>query len=105
MGINEIREEIISRKLLFLSEEIFRQNAPLQYLLLALAKNNPFLSAVSEYAKKFDAEKFSDFVQSDIIDQIKGSDSEKIFYIEKNFEIIRERCENYLKNISGNSSL
>jgi hypothetical protein len=98
MGINEIREEIISRKLLFLSEEVYRQNAPLQYLLLALAKNNPFLTEVCEFAYRFDEKKFSAFIQSNIIDKINGSDMDKITYIEKNFESIREVCINYLKN-------
>ena len=99
MGINEIREEIISRKLLFLSDEVFRENTPLQYLLLALAKNNPFLSNVSGFADRFDEAKFSEFIKHKIIDKIPGNDDEKITYIEQNFENIRGLCQEYLKGL------
>jgi len=97
MGINEIREEIISRKLLFLSEELYGVNQPLQYLLLALAKNNPFLTMASEYARNFDEKRFSRAVQNEIIEKINGDENQKISYIENNFEEIRKKCVDLIR--------
>ncbi|MHB1439897.1 MAG: hypothetical protein ACYCSO_04260 [Cuniculiplasma sp.] len=86
MGFQEIKEEVISRKLLGYSEVIHNSLPIINEILVGLSRKNHFLTEVSDYSNNLDVEKFVIFLESLLDD--KADDVKKKLYYEENFDQI-----------------
>ena len=91
MGITEIREEIISRKIIFFVEANRHISMPIQNIMLMLARNNVFMGATSQCSRTFDPEKLYNFLGNIVFSRIKGTESQVMEQSENRFEEIREK--------------
>ncbi len=91
MGITEIREEIISRKIIFFVEANRHISMPLQNLMLMLARNNLFMAATAQCSRTFDPDKLYSFLKNTFFSGIKGTESQIMEQSENRFEEIRAK--------------
>ena len=91
MGIAEIREEIISRKIIYYVEENRNISFPMKSFMLMLARSNPFMEATAMSSRNFSPEEFRIFLEKTIFSQLKGNESEIASQSEERFEEFREQ--------------
>ncbi|MHB1507880.1 MAG: hypothetical protein ACYCUZ_07520 [Cuniculiplasma sp.] len=91
MGIAEIREEIISRKIIYYVEEHREIPFPLKSFMLMLSRNNPFMEATAMSSRNFSPEEFRIFLEKTIFSGLKGNESDIASQSEERFEEFREQ--------------
>ena len=92
MSINEIREEIISRKIIFFIEANRHISMPIQNFMLMLARNNLFMEATAQCSRTFDPEKLYNFLKNIVFSEISGTESQIMEQSENRFEEIRVKA-------------
>ncbi len=92
MSINEIREEIISRKIIFFIEANRHISMPLQNFMLMLARNNIFMESTAKCSRTFDPEKLYNFLKNTVFSEIRGTESQIMEQSENRFEEIRVKA-------------
>ncbi|MCL6014224.1 MAG: hypothetical protein M1323_01185 [Candidatus Thermoplasmatota archaeon] len=95
MGFQEIKEEVISRKLLNYSDEIHTLKPLINEMLIGLSRKNIFLTAVRDYSNDFNVREFSIFLESLL--EGKGDEYQKKLYYEENFDGIIQSSIEWIK--------
>ena len=103
MGFQEIKEEVISRKLLNYSEEIYSSKPLINEMLIGLSRKNLFLTAVRDYSNNFNVREFAIFLESLL--EGKGKEDQKKFYYEENFDEIIKLSIEWIKTNTNENSL
>ena len=103
MGFQEIKEEVVSRKLLNYSEEIYSKKPIINEMLIGLSRKNFFLTEVSDYSESFGARELSIYLES-LLDG-KGSEQGQKLYYEDHFDRIINLSIDWVKtNVKKNKA-
>jgi predicted transcriptional regulator YheO len=97
VGINEIKEEVVSRIILNYAATIHSSNIVLHNVLIGLSRKNTFLTDISDYGRNLNMDSFSRFLNKLIEEKSKGG-KEREIVIEEDFEDIMSLSVEWIKN-------